>query len=303
MAKESRLGEYIKAAQEYIAAEKNNQHISLTTLSKKYHCKRETISKYIKLLGFEVINRTTGKHINSNVFDNIDTEEKAYWFGFLCADGCITKNNYVELGIHWNDYDHMQKYRKFLELESDDSIKRNKNVARVRVHNNHMAEQLLKKGCIHNKSHLLKFPKLSIFANRSLVYDFIRGYCDGDGCLRFYQNYKNVWVCDLTITSTKEFLEGVKEFLNIEGGYMRNCSTSKMQTDAWNLSYRCVPARQVARLLYENSSIYMDRKYKIYKQFCHFEEESSTAKSSKIERRCDANIEVNDSITKGESSL
>lgn len=303
MTKESRLGEYIQAAQEYIAAEKNNQHISLTTLSKKYHCKRETISKYIKLLGFEVINRATGKHINSNVFDNIDTEEKAYWFGFLCADGCITKNNYVELGIHWNDYDHMQKYRKFLELESDDSIKRNKNVARVRIHNNHMAEQLLKKGCIHNKSHLLKFPKLSIFANRSLVYDFIRGYCDGDGCLRFYQNYKNVWVCDLTITSTKEFLEGVKKFLNIEGGYMRNCSTSKIQTDAWNLSYRCVPARQVARLLYENSSIYMDRKYKIYKQFCHFEEESSTAKSSKIERRCDANIEVNDSITKGESSL
>lgn len=303
MAKESRLGEYIQAAQEYIAAEKNNQHISLTTLSKKYHCKRETISKYIKLLGFEVINRTTGKHINSNIFDNIDTEEKAYWFGFLCADGCITKNNYVELGIHWNDYDHMQKYRKFLELESDDSIKRNKNVARVRIHNNHMAEQLLKKGCIHNKSHLLKFPKLSIFANRSLVYDFIRGYCDGDGCLRFYQNYKNVWVCDLTITSTKEFLEGVKKFLNIEGGYMRNCSTSKMQTDAWNLSYRCVPARQVARLLYENSSIYMDRKYKIYKQFCHFEEESSTAKSSKIERRCDANIEVNDSISKGESLL
>lgn len=166
-----------------------------------------------------------------------------------------------------------------------------------------MAEQLLEKGCIHNKSHLLKFPKLSIFTKRSLVYDFIRGYCDGDGCLRFYQNAKGIWVCDLTITSTKDFLEGVKNFLNIDGGYMRNCSTSKMQTDAWNLSYRCVPARQVARLLYENSSIYMDRKYNIYKQFCRFEEESSTAKSSKIERRCDANIEVNDSITEGESSL
>lgn len=293
MIKESRLGEYIQAAQEYITAEKNNQHISLTTLSKKYHCKRETISKYIKLLGFEVINKTTGKHINEKVFDIIDTEEKAYWFGFLCADGCITKNNYVELGIHWNDYDHMQKYRKFLELDSDESIKRNKNVARIRIHNNHMAEQLINKGCVHNKSHFLKFPDISVFKKYELVYDFIRGYCDGDGCLRFYQNNKGVWVCDLTITSTKEFLEGVQKFLNINGGYMRNCSTSKMQTDAWNLAYRCMPARQVARLLYENSKIYMERKYNIYKQFCHFEEKSSTAKSSKIERRCDANIEVN----------
>lgn len=293
MIKESRLGEYIQAAQEYITAEKNNQHISLTTLSKKYHCKRETISKYIKLLGFEVINKTTGKHINEKVFDIIDTEEKAYWFGFLCADGCITKNNYVELGIHWNDYDHMQKYRKFLELDSDESIKRNKNVARVRIHNNHMAEQLINKGCVHNKSHFLKFPDISVFKKYELIYDFIRGYCDGDGCLRFYQNNKGVWVCDLTITSTKEFLEGVKNFLNIPGGYMRNCSTSKMKTDAWNLAYRCISARQVARLLYENSNIHMDRKYNVYKQFCHFEEESSLAKSSKIERRCDANIEVN----------
>lgn len=303
MIKESSKLKYIAAAKEYIAAEQNNQHISLTALSKKYHCKRERISEQIKLLGFQVINKTTGKHINEKIFDCIDTEEKAYWFGFLCADGCVTKNKYVELGIHWNDYDHMQKYRKFLELDSDDSIKRNKNVARVRVHNNHIAEQLLKKGCVHNKSHLLKFPEISIFANRSLVYDFIRGYCDGDGCLRFYQNAKGAWVCDLTITSTKDFLDGVNEFLGIQGGFMKNCSTSKNITDAWSIAYRCVSARKVARLLYENSTIYMDRKYKVYKQFCRFEEESSTAKSSKIERRCDANIEVNDSIAKGESSL
>ena len=84
----------------------------------------------------------------------------------------------------------MQKYRKFLELDSDESIKRNKNVAKIRIHNNHMAEQLLTKGCIHNKSHLLKFPDPVIFKKYSLIYDFIRGYCDGDGYLRFYQNHK-----------------------------------------------------------------------------------------------------------------
>lgn len=293
MIKESSKLKYIAAAKEYIAAEQNNQHISLTTLSKKYGCKRERISEQVKLLGFQVINKTTGKHINEKVFDVIDTEEKAYWFGFLCADGCITKNRYVELGIHWNDYNHMQKYRKFLELDSDESIKRSKNVARVRVHNKNLANQLITKGCVHNKSHFLKFPDINIFKKYELIYDFIRGYCDGDGCLRYYQNHKGVWVCDLTITSTKEFLEGVKAFLNIPGGFMRNCSTSKTQTDAWSLAYRCVSARQIARLLYENSNIYMDRKYNVYKQFCRFEEESLTAKSSKIERRCDANIEVN----------
>lgn len=31
---------------------------------------------------------------NEYVFDNIDTEEKAYWLGFIYADGCISDNIY-----------------------------------------------------------------------------------------------------------------------------------------------------------------------------------------------------------------
>lgn len=32
------------------------------------------------------------KHFfNERYFENIDTEEKAYWLGFISADGCISK--------------------------------------------------------------------------------------------------------------------------------------------------------------------------------------------------------------------
>lgn len=30
---------------------------------------------------------------NDNYFENIDTEEKAYWLGFIAADGSIVNNN------------------------------------------------------------------------------------------------------------------------------------------------------------------------------------------------------------------
>ena len=54
------------------------------------------------------------KHnLNKEYFKNIDTEEKAYWLGFIYADGYIIKSekNY-ELGIELNykDVEHLNKF-------------------------------------------------------------------------------------------------------------------------------------------------------------------------------------------------
>lgn len=46
------------------------------------------------------------------------------------------------------------------------------------------------------------------------------------------------------------------------------------------------------RRLYENATIYLERKYNKYLEFCRLEEESSLRKSSKIGEGCDANPEV-----------
>jgi len=73
-------------------------------------------------------------------------------------------------------------------------------------------------------------------------------------------------------------LESINKELNIAGGYLQKATNN----NTYHLCYKCVAARKVARVLYENSNIYLNRKYEIYKTFCRFEEESSTAKSSKI---------------------
>ena len=271
---------------------------SLTKLGNKYGVKRQTISKWLKDKGFEVINYQNRCRMDETVFDNIDTEEKAYWLGFLYADGNIsTIGNRLEMNLSSKDLDHMLKFKKFLKLESDIRIEDNrgegKEICRLSIRNKHVWNQLNEKGCVPCKSLILKFPDKSIFKSENLIYDFIRGYCDGDGSLGTYikENTKN-HKCWLSFVGTKDFLNGVEEFLNIKGT-IRNKTCTNWQNQAYDLKYGGVNARKVARLLYENSSIYMDRKYNRFLQFCSFEEGSSTAKSSKIERRCNANIEVN----------
>jgi hypothetical protein len=56
---------------------KNGLH-SITKLAKKYHLAGSTISNALKSLGIEIINEQNMLKFNENVFDHIDTEEKAY---------------------------------------------------------------------------------------------------------------------------------------------------------------------------------------------------------------------------------
>ena len=51
---------------------------NLPKLSNKYGVKRQTIAKYLKTNGYEVINYQNLCRIDETIFDIIDTEDKAY---------------------------------------------------------------------------------------------------------------------------------------------------------------------------------------------------------------------------------
>ena len=275
---------------EYLETPENKR--SLTKLGEKYGVKRQTISKYLKERNIEVINYQNRCRIDENIFDIIDTEEKAYWLGFIYADGNISSEGHrFEINLALKDLDHMVKLKEFLKLETEIRIETNHGagnmVCRLSVRNSNLWNQLNNKGCTPRKSLTLEFPDESIFTDRNLIYDFIRGYCDGDGSLGSYVK-NNTKTTEVSFVGTENFLIGVRNFLEIPG-YLRNKSTTNYTNQAFSLQYSSTQARSVARTLYENSSIYLERKYNIYKLFCQLEEESSRRKLSKNGRRCDAN--------------
>jgi len=150
---------------------------------------------------------------NENIFDIIDIPEKAYWLGFLYADAYNNeKENVVRLALAKKDLDHVYKFAKFAEINSNkvfiyDKVKHPKAI--VNLNSKHLCQALKNAGCPQTKTFIIKYPE---FLNENLDSHFIRGMFDGDGCL--YYNYNNK-EHKFSLVSTKECLERIVDIFSI----------------------------------------------------------------------------------------
>lgn len=283
-----------KALEEYLHTPETER--SLTKLGDKYGIRRQTLSEKFKSWGYEIINQQNRCRLNENCFDNMTTEEQFYWLGFLYADGNISKEgNRLEVRLAIGDLDHLEKFRKFLKLSTKirTGVCNGHGFCHLAVRNKHLWNTLNKLGCTPQKSLTLKFP-IKLFTNKEQILHFIRGYVDGDGCLTIYKD-NGKFRTRLMIVGTESFLNSINRLFSNKG-YVRNKSTENYSNNAFELKFSDVSSRKLARYLYEQSTIYLDRKYEKFLEFCRIEEESSKRKSSKIGKSCDANTEVNSEI-------
>lgn len=265
------------AIEEYITTSVYDR--SITKLSDKYGINRKTIIKYLKERNIEITQSYNKVPFNETVFDSIDTEEKAYWLGFMYADGYITSKSFrIGLSLAIKDIEHLRKFNAFLQYSKGMNVtnshqfgskeKYNKSgelmqtVSTV-ITNKHLWEALNSKGCVPNKSLILKFPDESIFKDKSLIRHFIRGYFDGDGSLGLYQHSKTNPKLEesLIFVGTQQFLYKVQEYLGVRGFIMQK---SNCGPNTFKLGYSTKKANKVAEILYKNAFIYLDRKYNIY---------------------------------------
>jgi len=272
--------------------------LSLNQIAKKWHTTSNLVSKRLKLNGIDVINFHNLTKFNENIFDTIDTEEKAYWLGFIFADGYISsRDNQFEISLTVDDKSHLDKFNTFMEYKGDNvkvgNIKcNNKTFKRCRwgVTNKHLWNTLNNIGCTPKKSLSLKFPDLNIFTEKWLVLPFIRGYFDGDGCISLMHPELALKVLSASIVGTSEMLNPIKD-LFFNNNLIKNHDNNDI-TYTYRLTQK--QAYIFLSIIYYNASIYLDRKYNKFKEWknCRPKVKALGLLESKIGEGWDANPEL-----------
>lgn len=196
---------------------------------------------------------------NENYFEIINNSEKAYWLGFIWADGYITKTKSFGIELSIKDKNHLEKLQKDLESntiikerEKESFGKKNRSCI-LEYRNQKMVTDLLKIGMIQNKTYNLPIPKIS----EDYYKDFIRGFFDGDGT--YVLNKDN---CNKEISCVcycKTFLEWIQQDFNKNG--INSSLLKQKNKNLFNL--RIYDADSILKYYYvywEDANRFLDRK-------------------------------------------
>lgn len=149
-----------------------------------------------------------------NIFENITTDQQAYWLGFLAADGCCHRNQ-LEIGLSSKDREHLVKFKEFIDLESDifDRMTLCSNNGKyypssyLFINSNEILEDLANFGIVPNKSHQ-DIDFLSYIEDKYKK-AFIIGYFDGDGWFTHTEKSMDFGFC-----GCKSLIESIGKYLN-----------------------------------------------------------------------------------------
>lgn len=242
-----------------IVDEKNiiNQYksgVSMNVLSSENNVDSSTIKRVLVKNNIQIRKVSKKYYFNESYFKKINTEDKAYFLGFLFADGCnFKKESKVALTSHIRDEYIIKKLMKCLRLDKPPQY-RNK-YCRLQINSPEICKDLENLGCVPRKTFKLKFPKIK----KNIRHHFIRGYFDGDGCISYTKGSNRL---NFSICSTEIFLRQIQKIFIQEIGLNKtkiktiNSNCIKLLRYSGNIN--CV---KIKDYLYKNSSIYLKRKY------------------------------------------
>lgn len=208
-----------------------HDHITIKELADMFDTSEETVRNLLHKNGVKTKSLSErskeDRPRDSNFFEVIDTPEKAYWLGFLYADGGISirkKSCSLRINLKKEDDEHLKKFLKAIKGEKFSIKYTTKHTKEkdyygcyININDNKIVTDLIDKGCVPKKSLILQFPSEEQVPS-FLVSHFLRGYFDGDGSIwyRIIHPETGTKYFHFNLLGTRDFLLKVQEILQLE---------------------------------------------------------------------------------------
>ena len=214
--------------------------------------------------GRELRDNTTYK-VNEHYFDKIDSENRAYTLGWFYTDGCVDNIGKMRITLQEEDKEILEWITKDMEYTGPLSYQKTRNTSKPQwtlcINRKILADQLINKGCVPNKSLILTTPSYDIVP-RDLYCHFMRGVFEGDGSISKKGGH-------VSITGSYSFTHSLPSILpcKITGLYKRYKDREDNKT-AWQLFIgKREECRDFLNWIYPPTAcMVLRRKHEIYKQ-------------------------------------
>lgn len=232
-----------------------------------FGCSRSAIGNTLKRFGIkthpvDIVHRWY--EVNDDFFSKIDTEVKAYWLGFIAADGCIYErskgNAELLIEVSVKDINHLEQFKKDIGSTHPITIttKNSYQYAMFRFRSKKITADLAKYGIKPRKTLSgLSYPNIDCKFNNS----FIRGYFDGDGCAHIHKKGQ----AELILVGDYGFLESIQDVLENELGIRRKkLLLSQKQLEKYELRIKGnQQVKAIADWMYIGATRYLQRKKEV----------------------------------------
>ena len=162
-------------------------NLKMKDVYEKYKVNQNAVDYFFAEKGYVKRSTLRKENIKTNIFNPVNTPEAAYILGFYIADGCLNGNKFV-ITLNEKDKEILEKIRNYMSPITK-LIYKKETVNKQGIISHPMYSFAFSCKEIVNKLEKLGLGKNKTYLNKSiknivpkeLMWDFIRGYWDGDG--------------------------------------------------------------------------------------------------------------------------
>lgn len=236
---------------------KRNKGILISEIKKEHGISDRHYYDILKKHGIEIKQKVHKYDFNENYFEKINTEDKAYFLGFIIADGCINnKTNSIQ--IIQKEPDILYQFKKYIEFEGPIYSSKKINICNINITSLKTKNDLKKLGIHSNKTMSVKYPYIPM----KLESHFMRGVFDGDGCISIHHDKRDnsdrgqVNICSGSIDFINKYVSNLVKYAKVKKNNIR-CPKGTYYVIDWG---GLTDVENIYNFLYKDASVFLNRK-------------------------------------------